>query len=131
MSSTEPAVIPKTNAATGSRRSDRNFYTAIALGAALIVFAGFARTYFLRPAFYGLPLSALLHLHGLVTTLWFVVFFLQVRFVAAQRVDLHRRLGLAAAFLAPAIFLLGLVALIAVGRRGFSPDRPPARTLSR
>ncbi|HLZ93646.1 MAG TPA: hypothetical protein VKQ28_18210 [Candidatus Acidoferrum sp.] len=126
MSGTEPAAIPKTSAATGSRRSDQSFYTVIALGAALIVFAGFARTYFLRPAFYGLPLSALLHLHGFVTTLWFVVFFLQVRFVAARRVDLHRRLGLAAAFLAPTIFLLGLVALIAVGRRGFSPDRPPA-----
>jgi hypothetical protein len=126
MGGTAPAAITKKSAATSLRTHDRRFYTVVALAAALIVFTGFARTYYLRPAFFTFPLSALLHLHGFITTLWFVVFFLQVRFVAARRVDLHRRLGIAAAFLAPAVFLLGIAALIAVGRRGFSPDRPPA-----
>ncbi len=126
MSDTTAAAIDTKTAATRSRSHDRRLYTAVAAGAALIVFVGFARTYYLRPAFYSLPLSALLQLHGFVTTLWFVVFFAQTRLIAAHRVDLHRRLGLAAAFLVPTIFVLGTVAVIAVGKRGFSPDRPPA-----
>jgi uncharacterized membrane protein YozB (DUF420 family) len=108
MSRITSAAIVKKNLVTASRKHDRTLYIVVALGAVLIVFAGFARTYFLRPVFYALPLSALLHLHGFGTTLWFVLYLLQVRFIAAQRVDLHRRLGLTAAFLAPAVFLLDL-----------------------
>lgn len=55
-----------------------------------------------------------------------MVLFLQARLIVARRVNLDRHLGLAAAFLVPTIFLLGVVVVVAVGRRGFTPDRPPA-----
>jgi hypothetical protein len=78
-----------------------SFYTWVAIGTLLIIFAGFARTYFLKALFGTRTLPLLLHLHGLVFTSWFVLFFIQVRLVAQHRVDLHRRLGITGAFLAP------------------------------
>jgi len=55
-------------------RGDR-FYAWVVVGAALIVFIGFARTYFLKGIFNTPRLPLLLHLHGAVLTLWFVLLF--------------------------------------------------------
>jgi hypothetical protein len=108
-----------------SRRADRAFYTAAALTAVLVVFAGFARTYYLK-GIYGAPaLTGLVHLHGLVMTLWFALFVVQVRLVAAGRVDLHRRLGQFGAALAVAIVGVGTVTAITAARLGHSPGPPP------
>jgi uncharacterized membrane protein YozB (DUF420 family) len=115
-----PSIAPP-RVPAGSR-----FYTAVALGAVIVMIVGFAPTYYLRSAFGGPPLSLLLHIHGLVTTLWFAVFLAQVRLIAARRLVWHRRLGVASMVLAVAVLVLGLATVIAVGRRGFSPDRPPA-----
>jgi len=82
-------------------RINRHFYTWFAVCAFLIVFAGFAHSYYLRFAFETKGLPLLLHLHGFLFTAWFVLFFVQVRLVARHRVDLHRRLGVVGAFLAP------------------------------
>jgi len=60
-----------------TNRNIRNgrFYLSIAVASTLLVFAGFARTYYLRRVF-GFPaLPGFLHLHGLVMSLWFVLFF--------------------------------------------------------
>ena len=86
-----------------------NLYTWIAVATFLIVFAGFARTFYLKILFGTRPLPFYLHLHGLMFTLWFVLFFVQVRLVARHRVDLHRRLGVFGAVLAP------LAACLAIG----------------
>ena len=40
------------------------------------------------------PLPPLLHVHGAVFSAWIVLLIVQVSLVAADRVDLHRRLGL-------------------------------------
>jgi hypothetical protein len=93
------------------RSTNRRLYTWVAIGAALTVFAGFARTYYLK-SFYSTPspmhpvLPPLLHIHGLVMTTWFVLFFVQVRLIAAHRTDLHRRLGVAGAVLAGLVVAL-------------------------
>jgi hypothetical protein len=91
-----PTTLGRT-AAMGNRR----FYTWFAVCAFLILFAGFAHTYYLRLVFETKGLPLLLHLHGFVFTAWFVLFFVQVRLVARHRVDLHRKLGVVGAFLAP------------------------------
>ena len=70
---------------------DRRLYTWGALVAVAIVFAGFAKTYFLKASFGAPELSTLVHAHGLVMTLWFLFFLMQVRLVAMRRTDLHRR----------------------------------------
>ncbi len=76
------------------------YFTWAAIVAMLLVFAGFARTYYLKTFFATPALPTLLHLHGAILTLWFVLFFVQVRLVAAHRVDLHRLLGTFGAVLA-------------------------------
>jgi hypothetical protein len=107
------------------RRHDRAIFTWAALAAVMIVFAGFARTYYLKSVFGAPALSGLVHLHGLVMTLWFVLFAVQVRLVAANRVDLHRRLGMFGAALAAAIVAIGTMTAITGAKQGHTPGPPP------
>ena len=95
-----------------SRQRERLFYTLMAGAIVVTVFAGFARTYFLRPYFDARPLLPLLHLHGLVFTSWVVLFVLQISLVAAKRTDLHRRLGVAGAVLASLVVIVGCATAI-------------------
>src|SRR5262249_52895350 len=73
----------------------------------VVVFAGFARTYFLRPHFNSSPLPLLLHVHGFVFTSWVVLLFAQTSLVAAGRTDLHRRLGVAGFVIAALMVVIG------------------------
>jgi hypothetical protein len=107
------------------RRADRVVYTWAALAAVIIVFAGFARTYYLKGVFGTPELSGLLHLHGLVMTSWFALFFVQVRLVATHRADWHQRLGIFGAALAALIVGVGTLTAIAAARAGHSPGPPP------
>jgi len=96
-----------------------SFYTWVAVGTFLIVFAGFARTYYLK-ALFGTPaLPLLLHLHGLIFTLWFVLFFIQALLIARHRVDLHRRLGIFGAVLAPLAACVAIAVAFHAGRRSY------------
>lgn len=110
---------------------DRRFSTWVALAAALIVFVGFARTYYLKGLF-GTPSlsSGLVHLHGLVMTLWFALFVMQTRLVAAHRTDLHRRVGVVGVLLAALVLVVGVATAIFAARRGFTPGPPPLIFLS-
>jgi hypothetical protein len=88
-------------------RRERLFYGAMSVAFIITVFAGFSRTYFLRPLFQSQPLVPLLHLHGFVFTSWIVLLFAQTSLVAAGRTDIHRRLGIAGGVLAALVFLVG------------------------
>lgn len=96
-----------------------SFYTWAAVCTFLIVFAGFARTYYLKILFGTPALPLLLHLHGLIFTLWFVLFFVQARLVARHRVDLHRRLGVFGAVLAPLAACVAIAVAFHAGRRSY------------
>lgn len=101
-----------------SARGRSSFYTWVAVATFLVVFAGFARTFYLKTLFGTRSLPFYLHLHGFVFTLWFVLFFVQARLVARHRVDLHRRLGILGAVLAPlAACLAAGVSIHALKRR--------------
>ncbi len=108
-----------------SRNAERRFYGLAALAAALVVFAGFARTYYLGKAFDAPELPGLVHLHGVVMTGWIALFGAQASLVAARRVDLHRRLGVAGAFFAALVVVVGIATSIEGARRGISPGPPP------
>jgi len=88
-----------------------------------VIFAGFARSYYLK-ALFGTPaLPWLVHVHGFLMTSWFVLYFTQVRLVAAHRVDLHRRLGTIGAALAPLMVIVAFVVLRhAAARDARNPD---------
>jgi hypothetical protein len=103
-------------------RSIRNgrFYLSIAVLSTLLVFAGFARSYYLRSEF-GFPaLPAFLQLHGLVMTLWFVLFFVQVWLITVQRTRLHRQLGAFGVGLAGLMVVVTGTVVIRSARRGFT-----------
>ena len=110
----------KSNGQVASLRN--TYFTWAAIVAMLLVFAGFARTYYLK-AFFATPvLPTLLHLHGAILTLWFVLFFVQVRLVAARRIDLHRLLGICGVVLAAFIVLISSAVAIHATRRDFLAD---------
>ena len=97
-------------------------YLGMAVLSALIVFVGFAPTYFLR-ALSGAPkpLTALLHVHGLLFTAWIVVFLAQTVLVETGRVHLHRRLGVFGASLLVGMIPTGFLAAIQAARAGHAP----------
>jgi hypothetical protein len=103
-------------------RSERPLFVAGAVVVAVLIFAGFARTFYLKGMFASPPLSPLLLLHGVIMTAWIVLFITQIALVSAERTDLHRRLGIAGGVVAALIVIVGLMAGVDAGRRGFSPS---------
>lgn len=114
--------MPGTERSTPGRTIfDRWFFLSFAFASSLVLFAGFARSYFLRMVF-GFPtLSAFLHLHGLVMTLWFGLFCVQVGLIATHRTNLHRRLGLLGVGLAVLMVAVTAAVVVRAARRGFTP----------
>lgn len=100
-------------------KARESVYTWIAVVTFLIIFAGFARTFYLKTLFGTPVLPFYLHLHGVIFTLWFVLFFVQARLVARHRVDLHRRLGVLGAALIPLAAALAMGVSIHAVRRGY------------
>ena len=98
----------------GSRR----FYTLIGLTMAALVIIGFSRTFYLRPWFDVAPLTLRLHLHGIVLTLWVVLFVVQVRLIAVGRRRLHMSLGVAGIALAALAIATTYAAAIEAVRLG-------------
>jgi hypothetical protein len=106
------------------RRRYRTFSISVAFTAILIVFAGFSRSYYLNGYFLRRNLTWVLHLHGLIFSLWFLLLPMQILLVAIGRTDLHRRLGVAGGFLAAIMVPLGVFIAIHAAKYG-SPSTPP------
>lgn len=104
---------------------DRSLYTWAAIVAAIIVLAGFARTYYAKAAFATPELTALQHLHGFVMTTWFVLFIVQVRLAATRRLKVHRTLGAYGAVVAALVVVVGTVTAITAAVEGRSPPGAP------
>ena len=96
---------------------DRWFFTGMAIAVVATVVAGFAPTYYLKPLFAtpALPLSV--HVHGALFTAWVLLFAAQTSLVAANRTDLHKRLGIGGALLAAAMVVSGTFVAIDSARR--------------
>ncbi len=103
---------------------ERSLYTWVAVLIPIIVLVGFAPTYYLSSLFGGRALSVLVQLHGIVMTLWIVLFIVQVRLVAAHRMKLHRRLGVIGVFLAALVIIVGTITAISAAARGSGPGPP-------
>lgn len=108
-----------------SKRRERFFYCGMAVAVVATVFAGFAKTYYLK-AYFGTPaLSPLLHVHAVVFTSWLVLFFTQTVLVAAHRIDVHRRLGIAGGVLAALVAAVGAVTAVVRAKQGATPPGGP------
>ena len=102
-------------------RRERFFYTGMAAAILLTVFAGFSRTYYLRPVFQTQPLIPLLHAHGLIFTLWIALFLTQTTLVAAKRTRTHMRLGIAGGVLAVLMVVIGTLTAIVRAKTAAPP----------
>ncbi len=118
-------------AAKTIRPGTHRFYYGVSIALALLVCAGFARTYYLKELYATPALPILLHIHGAVMTLWYVLFIVQVRLVAAHRVALHRKLGVAGLFLAGLVAILGTIVSLGLAKRDLlsPPDSAAAPIL--
>ena len=102
------------------------FYVTIALIAAAIVFAGFARTFFFNAFLAHGYLGTLRIVHGTVFSLWLVLLLVQTTLVARRRTDIHRRLGIFGFVLASLMIILGLMMTFNAAKYGFhGPGLPP------
>ena len=103
----QPSRARAANVNVPSRNREHLFYTGMAVAFFITVFAGFARTYYLRPYFDSRALTPLLHLHGVVFSSWLLLLLVQTMLVAGNRTRVHRRLGIAGGMIATAMVLIG------------------------
>ena len=102
----------------------RLFFWAAIVALAVVLF-GFSRTYYLK-SFFGTPsLTTLVHVHGLIMTLWFATLVAQVMLVARGDVKTHRKVGYAGMGLAVLVLIVGTATAIAAAQAGHTPGPPP------
>jgi hypothetical protein len=101
------------------RGFDRRLYLIAAIAFPLIILAGFARTYYLKPLVAGPPLPSLVvHVHGVLMTAWVALFAAQVWLISARRVRVHQRLGYAGIGLAALIVVVGAATAVRAAKYG-------------
>ena len=101
-------AIPR---ATSSARRHPAFFPAMSSLLIVLVFLGFAPTYYLRPVSAG-PIPAYLHVHGAAMTAWFLLLLVQTALIATRRRGVHRRLGIAGACVAVVIVVLNPLVVV-------------------
>src|SRR6185437_14749896 len=106
---TAAVATPVTEKPSCRSREHQTFWGMSVL-IALVVFIGFARTYFLAGFFHAKPLPApIVPIHGVVFTSWIALLVTQASLAANGRADIHRRLGIAGFALAPLVTVLGIL----------------------
>src|SRR5436853_3219641 len=116
-----PSNPTKPSIGLPGRRYDHLFFSAMALLILATVFVGFARTYYLAGVFHAPLPSLIIHLHGTAFSCWILLLVTQTSLVAAGRVDIHRRLGIAGFLLACLMVVLGVLAATDTLARRVSP----------
>ena len=105
-----------------TRINDRRLYILAAILTPLIVLAGFARTYYLKPFFNTPDLAGrIVHLHGIVMTAWVLLFVTQISLVATRRTRIHQRLGVLGGVLAALVVIVGVLTALYAAARDASP----------
>lgn len=122
-------------AALPGQTAERWFYSGMAAAMVATVFIGFAPSYYLRgvvePYAPVLPMTPLSHLHGILFSAWTALFVAQTWLVAGGRTDIHRKLGLTAFALLPAMIVVAVLAsLHGAVRHAGPPMIPPLNFLA-
>ena len=119
------ATSPAPNPALSARLRDRRFYLFITILTAALVFAGFARTFFLNPFFAKLHLPSIWIVHGVVFSSWIVILLTQSVLIAAQQVRIHKKLGYASIAIVTLMAYLGFEMSRQAAQRNFTPPGGP------
>ena len=104
------AVIREGSAARPKDR--RRYFVAAAAVLLAVVIVGFSRTFFGRAFFDVPPIPWHLVVHGFVLVSWFILVVVQTSLIATHRTDLHRRFGILGGFVAAAVVVMALVAVV-------------------
>lgn len=117
------ATSPRTSA-----KSDRVFYSTMAIVMALTVLIGFGPTYYVKAfsdtpmsTLSGGPITLLVQTHGVLFTAWVLLFIVQTALVAQHKVAMHRRIGIAGALLAASMLVVGTLTALKMAARGSAP----------
>ena len=107
--------VPRSTVLRKARDHDR-FFLGFAVAAAVSVFVGFARTYYLKTIFPLRSFPLLFHIHGALFTAWMLVLVLQVSLVASRRTAWHRKVGWIGVSLVVSMLVTGFLVAIAAAR---------------
>ena len=100
---------------------EHRFFLTVAVLFPLITIVGFAPSYYFKTVFNSPPLPSLLvHVHGMVMSLWIVLFAVQTYLITSKRIRLHIALGTFGVVLAAAVIIIGMMTAIAAAARGSS-----------
>ena len=107
--------------------ADRNAFIALVALVWVGVLSGFGTDSFRHVSAHGLDYPLIVHAHALAFVSWLVLFTVQVGLIRTARLDIHKRLGLAAAALAALMLMLGpataiIVDAAAYARKGVTPE---------
>ena len=107
------ATVPGTRATPSTRvpgsRFDHVFFLAMSVTLTVAVSVGFAKTYFLAGVFRARLPHPIVHVHGVIFTLWFLLLLTQAALASVHRVDIHRRLGVGRLVIACLMVLSGML----------------------
>jgi cytochrome bd-type quinol oxidase subunit 2 len=113
--------------ATDRKASERKFYSRMAILLVVVVFLGFAPSFYLRDVVPPYPrpnptLPPSVMFHGLMFTLWMALLVLQTQLVATRRTETHMKLGKATMLVAIALLpIMYVTAVWAVPRHSHPP----------
>lgn len=122
-------ALERPRPAQPGKAAERRFFSSYILALALLVFVGFAPTFFLRgvvePYWPPLrPMRPVVLLHGMVATAFVLVFPLQALLIAGGRQTLHRRIGQWAFVLGGAVAVTVYLVAADQYRRNIVPTQP-------
>jgi hypothetical protein len=113
------------------RAFDRRLFLIVAVMFPLLVLLGFGPTYYAKTWFGTPPLpSTVVHIHGLLMSLWVVLFIAQVTLVSTRQLHTHQRIGWAGVGLAGLIVLTGIPTALRAGKYGSAASPPDIAPLS-
>jgi uncharacterized membrane protein YozB (DUF420 family) len=106
--------------------SEKKLFVTAAIVSAVVIFVGFAPSYYLKSVIQAPPpLSPLTSAHGLVFSVWTLLFVTQAVLIGVGQPRIHRQLGIVGAMLFGAMITLGLSTAITAGRLGHAPPGSP------
>jgi hypothetical protein len=105
---------------------ERRFFLGMAGAMIVLTFVGFAPSYYLSGVFAGPRLSLLVHVHGVVFTLWMLLYLVQTGLISAGRADMHRVVGPATVLVAVAMVPLGIATAIITKQVTAAAHLPPS-----
>lgn len=121
-----PSATAKSMPVLPGRRYDHFFFSGMALLMLVAAFVGFGPTYYLAGVFNAPLPSRIIHLHAVAFSCWVLLLVTQTSLVAAGRVSVHRRLGIAGFLLACLMVVLGVLAATdSLVREAGPPGRDP------